>query len=159
MLKFDQTICMRGIADQMEKTVNDYLPQLKSLDETRASLKPSAKKWSKKEILGHLVDSAQNNLRRFIVAQYENNPKITYQQDEWVRINNYQTVKLEELVQLWHLQNRQIIAVLRNTDPGLASRTCDTGELHSIEWLATDYIKHMKHHLHQVLELEEIAYP
>ena len=94
---------MKPIADQLEQTINEYLPQLKSLDETTASVKPSPNKWSKKEILGHLVDSAQNNLRRFIVAQYDDNPKIIYRQDDWVRINNYQNARLEELIQLWYL--------------------------------------------------------
>jgi hypothetical protein len=150
---------MKAIADELELTIHQYLPQLQSLDDSDASIKPSPNKWSKKEILGHLVDSAQNNLRRFIVAQYEKDPHITYQQDDWVRINNYRGSNLQELVQLWYLQNKQIISVLRNTDVVLASRTCNTGSLHTIEWLAADYIKHLRHHLHQVLELEEVAYP
>jgi hypothetical protein len=148
---------MKEIANELQNRINEYLPLLKALDEDRASIKPSPVKWSKKEILGHLLDSAQNNIRRFIVAQYEENPKITYQQDDWVRINNYQSSKLEELVQLWYLINQQIVTVLRNTKNG--ERICDTGELHSIQWLASDYIKHLRHHLHQVLDLEEVAYP
>ena len=89
---------MKAIADQLEQTINEYLPQLRSLNETKAAIKPSPAKWSKKEIIGHLVDSAQNNLRRFIVAQYEDDPKIIYRQDDWVRINNYQNERLEEAI-------------------------------------------------------------
>jgi DinB superfamily len=148
---------MKEIASELENRIIEYLPLLKELNEARASLKPSPVKWSKKEILGHLVDSAQNNLRRFIVAQYEENPKIIYQQDDWVRINNYQNSNLEELVQLWYLINRQMVTVLRNTKNG--DRVCDTGELHTIKWLASDYIKHLRHHLHQVLDLTEVPYP
>ena len=148
---------MTTIASELESTLSNYLRSLQKLDETNAAIKISSTKWSKKEILGHLVDSAQNNLRRFIVAQYEENPKIVYSQDDWVRINNYQNSNLQELVQLWDLINRRIVAVLKNTRNG--ERICDTGELHSIQWLASDYIKHMKHHLHQILEMQAVPYP
>ena len=150
---------MNPLAAELLTTINDYLPQLNTLDEERSSLKPMPNKWSKKEILGHLIDSAQNNIRRFIVAQYELDPAIIYKQDDWVTINNYQSSSLDELTQLWYLLNKQICSVLNNTSEEMLQRTCRTESLHSIEWLASDYIKHLKHHLHQVLELAPIAYP
>jgi len=150
---------MKAIADELETVVHNYYSLLHEVDDKKASIKRSASKWSCKEILGHLVDSAQNNLRRFIVAQYEANPKITYRQDEWVRINNYQGSKLDDLVQLWYLTNRQIITVLRTSDEKEGEKTCQTEEIHTINWLAADYIRHLRHHLHQVLDLEEVAYP
>ncbi len=116
-------------------------------------------KWSKKEIMGHLIDSAQNNIRRFIVTPYEDIPTIVYKQDDWVRINNYQSASLEELIQLWYLLNRQIVSILKNISDDSLQRTCQTDSIHNIEWLAKDYIKHMKHHLHQVLDLTPVAYP
>ena len=150
---------MKAIADELEIVVHNYYSLLHEVDEKKASVKPSADKWSCKEILGHLVDSAQNNLRRFIVAQYEPAPKITYRQDDWVRINNYQDAKLKDLIQLWYLTNRQLITVLRNSDEKEGEKTCETDEPHTINWLAEDYIRHLRHHLHQVLDLEEVAYP
>src|SRR5688572_27029542 len=100
LLKLTQTIIMNQIAARLEQAINEYLPKLKLLPEQVVSKKPSPNKWSKKEILGHLVDSAQNNLRRFIVAQYEDNPKIVYRQDDWVRTNNYQNAVFEDLINL-----------------------------------------------------------
>ena len=146
-------------AKELQQTIEHFSVLLRKLDESEAAIKPAPGKWSKKEILGHLVDSAQNNLRRFIVAQYEEAPLIRYQQDEWVRINHYQDYRLEELIQLWQLTNKQLITVLENTAPQTAERTCQTESLHTINWLATDYFKHLKHHLHQILQLEEIPYP
>ena len=65
---------MQTIIAQLEKIINDYTPQLKQLSEDDLSFKPSPAKWSGKELLGHLIDSAQNNIRRFVVAQYEERP-------------------------------------------------------------------------------------
>ena len=37
--------------------------------------KPFPEKWSKKEVIGHLIDSAQINLQRFTRCTYEENFK------------------------------------------------------------------------------------
>jgi hypothetical protein len=150
---------MQSTAFELFAIINEYLPKLNLLNEEESTVKPLPNKWSKKELLGHLIDSAQNNIRRFIVAQYENNPFITYRQDEWVAINNYQSYSLEDLIQLWHLLNKQICAILHNASEDILQKTCQTETSHSIEWLAKDYIKHTRHHLHQALDLTPIAYP
>ncbi|HEX5152944.1 MAG TPA: hypothetical protein VFW07_15945 [Parafilimonas sp.] len=106
-----------------------------------------------------MIDSAQNNIRRFIVAQYEDNPFIKYDQDKWVAVNNYLHADSSFVIELWYLLNRQIISILLNTSAETARRTCNTGDTRTIESLAEDYIKHLKHHMHQVLELEPVAYP
>ncbi len=106
-----------------------------------------------------MIDSAENNIRRFIVAQYEESPTIIYNQDKWVSVNNYQQWDTQNLIQLWYLLNKQIAGILKNTSDDIAQRTVQSEVLHSIEWLAQDYIKHLKHHLHQVLNLEPVAYP
>ena len=150
---------MKLIADELQKITDECTPALKKISREKFDLKKSPGKWSKKEILGHLIDSAQNNIRRFIVAQYEDRPKITYNQDKWVSIAGYQQWNSNDLIDLWNLLNRQICEILKNTSPGMAQRQCMTEGLHTIEWLAQDYIKHLKHHMHQVLELEPVAHP
>jgi len=152
-------LCMRSIGSELLTTINEYLPKLNSLNEEETSIKPSPNKWSKKEILGHLIDSAQNNIRRFIVAQYEDTPAITYRQDDWVSMNHYQSYSLKELIQLWYLQNKQICVILSDLSKEAFERNCQTESIHTIEWLAEDYIKHLKHHLHQVLNLTPVSYP
>ena len=150
---------MEAIAFELETIINDYWPQLDRIPLDESGYKASPSKWSKKEIIGHLIDSAQNNIRRFITAQYEENPKIVYNQDLWVTKNDYQNYNLTDLVSLWQLLNKQIIHILRNMPAEMFQRTCQAGQIHTIEWLAGDYIKHLKHHLHQVLNLSPIAYP
>jgi len=150
---------MSSFASELQTVIDEYLPQLNQLNENESSIKPSPAKWSKKEIIGHLIDSAQNNIRRFIVAQYEENAFIVYQQDEWVRLNNYQSYDLSDLIKLWYLLNKQISTTLSNLSEKELNRTSKTGAIHTVEWLASDYIKHLKHHLHQILDQSPFAYP
>jgi len=150
---------MKATAIELQVFIDQYLPQLNQLAEQASEIKPSPNKWSKKEILGHMIDSAQNNIRRFIVAQYDDKPKIIYNQDKWVEINHWQDYKLEDLIGLWYLLNKQICFILKNTNDETSQRLSETESVRTIDWLATDYIKHLRHHLHQVLDLEPIAYP
>lgn len=151
---------MKQIAEHLFKIVDDYSKKLKTISEVDYAAKPNPNKWSKKEIVGHMIDSAQSNTRRFIVAQYEDAPFIIYNQDKWVAISNYQNYPTKDLIELWTLLNKHICIILSNTNEESAQRVCKTNNQteHTIEWLAEDYIKHLRHHLHQVLNLEPVAY-
>lgn len=152
---------MQHTVNRLKEIIQTYSPALQNPDEDKITRKPDPAKWSKLEILGHLVDSAQNNLRRFIVAQYEENPKIVYQQDHWVACSGYRDYHPNDLVQLWVLINKHLVVVLEHITEEHANRTCFTNGpvALTIEWLAEDYVKHLLHHLHQVLELEPVPYP
>jgi hypothetical protein len=150
---------MKQTVKELEQLVNEYVPLLKNISEDILLVKPAPDKWSKKEIIGHLIDSALTNARRFIVAQYEEAPKIVYAQVEWVIASAYQSYDTEELIQLWASLNKHICHILENTPEHLWQRTCMTQELHTIEWLAADYVKHLKHHMHVVLDRDPVAYP
>lgn len=150
---------MQTIITQLEKIITDYTAQLTQLNEEDFAHKPSPVKWSGKEYLGHLIDSALNNARRFVVAQHEDKPFIVYDQEKWVAASGYQNYPLKDLIDLWVLLNKHIVIILKNIPDEDLNREVQTQELHSIKWLAADYNKHLLHHLHQVLHLEPIAYP
>ena len=150
---------MLDIAVELEKLTVEYTAQLMNVSQAAFIDKPLPHKWSKKELLGHLVDSAQSNIRRFVVGQYEDKPHIMYAQDTWVKAANYQHYPTSDLVALWVLLNKHMSIVLKNIPPGAEERLCMTNELHSIKWLAADYIKHLKHHMHQILDMEPVPYP
>ena len=150
---------IQSIAKELEMFINRHSPMLHAVPGTEMLFKPLPLKWSKKEIMGHLIDSAQNNIRRFVVGQYENEPKIIYNQDKWVSIAGYQHYDLTDLINFWSLLNKHICNILKNMPEEMGLRKCETGEMHTIEWLAQDYLKHLRHHVHQVLELEPVAYP
>jgi len=152
---------MQATIEHLEKIVNNYNRRLEAIPEEEYLRKPHPEKWSKKEILGHLVDSAQNNIRRFVVAQYEDCPRIGYDQDKWVALADYQHYPTKDLLALWRLLNRHICRILAGITPEETLRKCAMGndQQYTIKWLAADYCNHLLHHLHQILELDAITYP
>src|SRR5579872_2845373 len=111
-------------------------------------------KWSNKEIIGHLCDSAMINLQRFVRCTYEENFKLVYEQDEWVAAQHYQEMNIENLLELWRLLNLQITRVLETYPFDRWQVQCDSKKkemgLHTVEWLAQDYVVHLQHHLNQI---------
>lgn len=145
---------MKKLAEEIRQTVLDSASVIRAMSLMEFDHKPSPAQWSKKEILGHLVDSAQNNLQRFVRGQYEDTPKIIYFQDEWVKLQQYKDYDKEELIQLWVSLNLHLCRTLSVMDPANYDKPCDTGkpgtELHTLSFLADDYLKHMRHHLEQI---------
>lgn len=137
---------------QLNEAIDEFMnSDLRSVNWT---LKSAPGKWSKKEIVGHLIDSAQINLQRFIRCTYEENFKLTYEQVEWVKVQHYQDADIADLVGLWELLNLQIIRVLQNYPTDRLTVQCDNSKttisMHTVEWLAQDYVDHLKHHLRQI---------
>lgn len=135
--------------------VTDYAGRIAGIDDASLADKPQPGKWSRKEILGHLIDSASNNLRRFITAQYEAAPPhIVYDQDFWVHVNRYNDMRKEDLIALWQLLNVRIGVVVDGIPQNDLEKLCNTGkgadELHPLRYLAADYLAHLKHHLAQI---------
>src|SRR5688572_18281082 len=132
---------MKNTVDDLRKIVNEFAVKISAISESDFSAKPLPNKWSRKEVLGHLIDSAQNNLRRFLCGQYENPPsKIVYDQDFWVKSNGYQHMKKDEVITLWKLINERIAAVLTNMPVENYSKQSQASQLYTLEWLAEDYV-------------------
>lgn len=131
--------------------IDEHLEIFKNISEEDWNYKSSENKWSKKEILGHLCDSAINNIRRFVVTQYKENVNIVYDQDFWVKAQNYQQINHEEIIQLWKFLNYQIANVVENIPTETLQKMVDVSktEKHivTLEFVINDYIPHMLHHL------------
>jgi len=109
-------------------------------------------KWNRQEILGHLIDSALNNLQRFVRTQYEHDPFVFYQQDIWNKINAYSKASHLELIDLWKNLNLQILRVLKNIPDEAFDRNCRVSvtQLMPLHELVYDYIGHLEYHLKQL---------
>jgi len=122
--------------------------------------KPAPDKWSPQEILGHLIDSAINNLKRFTETQFLPQPStvIPYQQDDLVLVNKYQQLRVEDLLLLWQGLNRQIVNVIKFMPAEKLDYTVITpsGEAKTLHWLIVDYTDHMEHHLRQIFGPESV---
>lgn len=145
---------IQHIITELLETVERQAAQLNSLSETPLTTRPAPGKWSKKEIIGHLVDSAQNNIQRFVRAQHEGGSvHIVYRQDDWVRLQYYQAYPMTDLIQLWVLLNRHLGHIWAHMDNEALALTClmngsgGAPETWTLEALAIDYLRHLKHHL------------
>jgi hypothetical protein len=136
----------------LASVVAHALPLLSAISEDAASIKPAPTKWSKKEILGHLIDSAANNHQRFVRLQLQ--PEISlpgYDQDNWVRLSRYQQKPWSEIIALWSAYNRHLVAVIESLDDSTLGHVwhAPDGDV-TLEFIATDYVRHIKHHLKQI---------
>ncbi len=155
---------MNNIINRINQLIREVPQKVTAISEDTLSAKPAADKWSKKEIIGHLCDSAFNNHSRFIRAQFELEPFkiIPYTQDEWVKLNNYQGMPTSEILNLWVTLNTQIANVISNIPSDKLAVVCDLGtaafrEGHiekNLLWLIEDYVVHMEYHLRQVINEE-----
>jgi len=140
---------MKKIAAELDRVIADFLSA--DLLSKNWNYKAGPQKWTKKEIIGHLIDSAQINLQRFVRSTYTENFKVTYDQVEWVDAQHYFDADIRELLELWRLLNKQIVRVLENYPPDRLQVQSDTGKtgvsFQTVEFLAQDYVNHLNHHL------------
>ena len=147
---------------RLESHLKEFPPRLQQLGASQLLDRPSPDKWSKKEILGHLVDSAINNLKRFTDIQVGVRPYqlVSYKQQELVAINNYQELPPEHILTLWHSLNRQIVYVVENTSSANLSLELElpneAREIKTLQWLIGDYVAHMEHHFRQIFGSEKL---
>ena len=143
------------VAERIEKLTRELPALLLLIPAEEFESRPAPGKWSKKEVLGHLVDSASNNHHRFVRIQYQHVPHIAYHQDEWVRLQNYQDEPREDVVTLWAAFNKHLAHVIKNISTANYLLKGDTGKDApsevTLEWLVEDYLKHMEYHLKQVI--------
>ncbi|MBK5291734.1 MAG: DinB family protein [Acidobacteriia bacterium] len=147
----------------LSQTVESELPLLRALSEAQTSTHPEPGKWSKKEELGHLIDSAANNHLRFVRAaldgEYEGPG---YDPDGWVALHGYQEMPVETIIGLWHHYNRLLDRLVDRIEPSRLEAPCVVreGDAVTLGFLIDDYVLHMRHHLDHVLDRETITpYP
>jgi hypothetical protein len=147
---------MSDIAAQLSREVRDQLPQLRLLTEAQVTADRGKGKWVRKEILGHLIDSAANNHQRFVRARSGGALVWPgYDQNGWVEIHAYRSRPWAELLDLWAALNTHIAQVITSTPADRLATSCVIGassEPVTLEWLMKDYITHLRHHLSQLRE-------
>ena len=157
MAENDTTICNR-LASDVEDTVDKACGQLARIPRQKieARLNPSA--WSVKEIIGHLIDSASNNLQRFVRLQVSESlvfPDYSQDNNAWVSIQRYQEAPWDDLLSFWRLFNHQLSRVIRTTNQNCIAHEWILDENTSITLgdLMIDYLRHLRDHLQQIEDL------
>ena len=148
---------MENIARELRSTIDEVSGTLSRMKDGEASKKESADEWSKKEILGHLIDSAANNHQRFVRACLNAAREFPiYNQNEWVLIQRYQESDWPDLVALWSAYNRHLSHVIARIpeDAWYAPCNIGTGEPVPLEFVIRDYLRHLRHHVVDLLREE-----
>jgi DinB superfamily len=142
------------IASDLGRTVAQAKPLLLKFDNADTSVRPSENKWAKKEILGHLLDSASNNHQRFVRATLQGSLTFPgYEQNALVDLQRFSDVDWNFLVDFWAAYNRFLAHVINSLPAEAAGTTCNIGDNKpaTLQWIAEDYVAHLKHHLNQIL--------
>jgi transcriptional regulator len=139
--------------NRLEYIINLTPKMLTEISEENMSTKPSPTKWSKKEIIGHLIDSATNNHQRFVRGQFENIPEISYDQNNWNEFSFYNQIDSKQIISFWTIYNKQIKEIIKRIPKENLEKQIKIGNnILTLEFLIIDYVEHLEHHLKQIIE-------
>jgi len=158
---------MNDLAYKLNSVLESTDKKLKTINEQQSAKKSSPDKWSSKQILGHLIDSSVNNMIRFVNAQFKDDLVFSgYDQNKWVEAQNYKTAEWNSLIDLWKMNNLQIVRLIESIPNDILKKSTKNhnydqiawkelskNESATLEYLIDDYIGHMKHHLRQILQM------
>ncbi|MFK7980244.1 MAG: DinB family protein [Saprospiraceae bacterium] len=158
-------------ATTFRQRIHEIYDQLSQISATKAAQKPAPDKWSSIQIMGHLIDSANNNHRRFTKAQWQDNMIFNgYAQAEWVEVQNYQAADWQQILALWKSYNLHICYLMEKTPieklnrvvkehnlDKIAMITVPADQPTSLGYFMKDYIYHIEHHFRQIEGMIEAA--
>ena len=144
----------------MEKTAHELLsivgfvePKLQAISSENITRKERPDKWSRKEVLGHLIDSACNNQQKFVRMMQQNHLDFPgYRQDDWVDLQNWRDADWQEMISLWAAYNLHLAYLIANVKQEYLSNTINVEGVgpFTLEFVMPDYVEHLKHHLLQI---------
>lgn len=155
--------------EELRQAIAEAAPRLLAIGSAASAVRPRDGAWSAREIIGHLIDSAANNHPRFVRGQLEDHLDFAgYAQEEWVSVQQYQSLEWKDLVGLWRLYNLHLANVMEAAPTEVRQRLHTRHSLHRIAWkpvpasepatldyLMRDYVGHLRHHLAQIFELSD----
>lgn len=153
-----------SIGTDLKTVVDASCASLLTIDEALSEHVPAPGKWCAKQVLGHLIDSATNNHKRFVEAQFRDALVFPgYDQDEWVQAQKYESLPWTDLVQLWRSLNLLLAHVFEGTPEDVRERSRPEHNLHRIAfhtvpesepvtlaYFMGDYVQHLAYHLAQI---------
>jgi hypothetical protein len=153
---------MENVYNELELVVNAFYKKYKDLDNKNTSKRLSADKWTLKEIIGHLIDSASNNHQRFVRLQIVDElifPGYGKDNSKWLEIEKYNELNFSDIMLLWKQYNVLLGNIIKEVDESkLENRWINSeGDKKALRDLMIDYVRHLKDHTqHFEQTLQEI---
>jgi hypothetical protein len=135
--------------ETFEAKVSAFHNRLLAVPGAKTSVKPAPDKWSLKEIVGHLIDSASNNHQRFVRLQEQSSLSLPgYNQENWVRIQGYNRMSWDDLVPLWYGLNTLLLHIIKGIPEDCLGNIYHSpdGPI-SLDRLVNDYFQHLNGHI------------
>jgi hypothetical protein len=145
---------MKTTSEKIRELISATKPQLLKIPSEVTSKRPSPNTWSKKEIVGHLIDSASNNHQRFVRgAQNLAGDFPTYNQNRWVEVQHYGEMDWIDLIEFFSHYNLHLCRVIDSLPREALSNRCNIGKENpvTLEFVIEDYLRHLTHHTTQIL--------
>ena len=145
---------MYEVAQNIREIIGKTLPLLRALPMSRVAEKPQLDKWSKKEIIGHLIDSACNNQQKFVRTMAQPHLDfVGYAQNHWVESQHYQAADWQTLLDFWVAYNHHITHIIEHVDASALDNTMSINGVgkFTLRFIMADYAQHLTHHLRQIL--------
>jgi len=149
------TASVGDVARELRALVRETTPTLRSIGEPASLTNRGPGTWSRRQVLGHVIDSALNNVHRFVRAQEGGDLRFPdYEQPRWVEAGGYQDRNWASLVSLWAELNDHLAEVIERVPPGRLQTACRIGDSRpmTLEFIVRDYVRHLRHHLDQILD-------
>ena len=144
---------MKELGEKLISVIDAAEPRLRQISEPESEKPVLSGGWSRKQVLGHLIDSASNNHQRFVRAALQSSLDFPgYQQDENIRLQAPQEADWLLLVSLWTAYNRYLAHIIARLPASKLETACriGSGAPVTLKFIATDYLTHLLHHLTQI---------
>ena len=144
---------MAALSAELLRVVNSAEETLQRVNAEVSRAPVLAGGWSRRQVLGHLIDSASNNHQRFVRASLQDSLEFPgYEQNGWARVQAAEQAEWPLLLALWANYNRYLAHVIAHLPSGKLALPIRVGQNEpvTLKFLVEDYLKHMVHHLGQI---------
>jgi hypothetical protein len=141
------------LARQFRSAVEALSAELSNVPATLAGVPWREGGWTRRQILGHLLDSATNNRQRFVRATLDGSYSgPSYAQEPWLEAHGYGEQSWDTLVRWWRVEHEILMAVVDRIPQERLAAACHIGENESttLGFLITDYLRHLRGHFEQL---------
>lgn len=149
------------ICEELSALISLWEVKLAGLTDPVVSERFNSQNRSIRQIVGHMVDSATNNIHRVVHLHYQDSPVIypdyanLGNNDRWIEIQNYQQENWTELILLWAAINRHMVHLIRQIDESRLNHVWISAlkERITLMEMILDYPRHFNLHLNEISTL------